>query len=391
VEPASTRHRPALAAADVALAAAFIALMQLEIWVFDDVGTELGVSLLAALVSTVAGAALALRRSRPVVAFAANGLAVYVLIAFTAPSDFYQFTNLIALYSIAVHSRHRATWLALPISIGGVFLYFSRYPNEGEGMTMAMVVLVWVVAWLMGRLWGGVGERERLRVERDLSVELAEVRKARLELEEERTSMARELHDIIGHTLNVMLVHAGAARRALPANVGQAEEAIQIIETTGRSAMDDLDRVLGLLRTGGPPRSPLPGIDDLHELAISVSDARLAVTVDISTPTASISKPVQLTVYRIAQEALTNVIKHAAATAATVAVGRDGDDLVLDVCDNGRGIGAAGGDEGGDGGDGQGRGLSGMRQRAEMHGGTMTTSSSEQGGAALRCRIPMTA
>jgi signal transduction histidine kinase len=205
-----------------------------------------------------------------------------------------------------------------------------------------------------------------------------------LELETERTDMARELHDIIGHTLNVMLVHAGAARRALPGNVVQAEEAIQIIETTGRSAMDDLDRVLGLLRSAGdgPPRSPLPGIDDLRELATSVSDAGLQVTVDVSVASASIPKPVQLTLYRIAQEALTNVMKHTRASAASVSVTRNGADLVLDVCDNGQGIGSEAR---------PGRGLTGMKQRAEMHGGTMSTSAHPDGGTVLSARIPMTA
>jgi signal transduction histidine kinase len=381
---ASKWYRPVLVAADVALALAFVALMEVEIWVFDDVSSQVGTRVLASIVTPLAGAALAVRRTHPLPAFTVNGLAIFVLIGFAGPSDFYQYTNLVALYTVAVHSRSRVAWLALPISLAGIWLYFVRYPDEGEGLTLLMVVLIWVVAWLMGRLWGGVGERERLRAERDLSVELAEVRRTRLELETERTDMARELHDIIGHTLNVMLVHAGAARRALPGNVVQAEEAIQIIETTGRSAMDDLDRVLGLLRSAGdgPPRSPLPGIDDLRELATSVSDAGLQVTVDVSVAPASIPKPVQLTLYRIAQEALTNVMKHTRASAASVSVTRNGADLVLDVCDNGQGIGSEAR---------PGRGLTGMKQRAEMHGGTMSTSAHPDGGTVLSARIPMTA
>ena len=370
--------------ADLGLAAIFITLMEVEIWVFRDPDQlELGRQVAASVLSTLAGGALGFRRTHPLAAFAVNVASVVALIALTAPSDFYQFTNLVAIYSAAVYGRSWISWAALPAGLLGVLFYFARFPDEGEPMIVAMVLLIWLVAWLMGRLWGGVGERERLRAERDLSVELAELRQTRLELEAERTTMSREIHDIIGHTLNVMLVHAGAARRALPANVAQAVEAIQIIETTGRSAMDDLDRVLGLLRADGdqPSRSPLPGITDLHALATSVSGSSLDVTVDVAVPAAAIPKPLQLTVYRIAQEALTNVIKHANASVATVTVGRDGADLVLEVCDDGRGLGS---------GTGSGRGLSGMRQRAEMHGGTMTTSSSQNGGTALKCRIPMT-
>ncbi len=370
--------------ADMMLGLCFTALMVLEVWVFDTVGPlrdrTVSMAVIATVLSLVAGMTVSIRRVRPWLAFGLNTAAIYALVALTTSSDFYQFSNVVVVYTVAMLDRSRLSWLAVPLSVGGVVFYFLRFPEEGSPVLILAVGLFWVIAWLAGRMSASYVERNQLQIERDLSSELAETRRVRLELETERTQMARELHDIVGHTLNVMLVHAGAARRALPNNVGQATEALEIIEKTGRSAMDDLDRVLGLLREpgDGEGRAPLPGIGDLADLAAHASDDDLQVDLELSLDAESIPRPIQLTIYRITQEALTNARRHARAGSINVSLDRIDDVVELTVTDDGIGIDGAR----------PGRGLTGMMQRAQLHGGTVTTTALTP-GTALRCRIPL--
>ena len=330
-------------ALDAALATLALLVMLLEIWIFG--GLERGLTktvdpFLASCIAVVAAGSLLFRRSNPLPAFVVNSLALVAFIAFTGPSDVYQYTNLIAIFSLGLYDRRWITSLGVLLSMIAIGFYFRSFPEEG-GVTVAVAVaLLWLVAWLGGLTTGTKVERDRLQTERDLNHELAEARRLRLDLETERTGMARELHDIVGHTLNVMLVHAGAARRALPENTAQAEEALAIIETTGRSAMDDLDRVLGLLRTqrDGADRAPLPGLADLPELAANASDDRLEVLVDLAVEPSDLPQAAQLAMYRIVQEALTNVLKHADASSVEISVRRNDSMAELVVIDDGLGL-----------------------------------------------------
>jgi signal transduction histidine kinase len=184
--------------ADGLLAAAFVGITQLEIWVFEaDAGHSLTVRLTAALMTLVASGALAFRRTHPAWAFWVNSAGVVGAIAVGFPSDFYQWTNLIAGYSVAAHGTSRQAWLALPSAIGGVLFYFARFPSEGGRVVAAFATTMWVVGWLAGRVYGARIAEIRLKSERDLSRRVAETQEARLELEVERARMARELHDIV--------------------------------------------------------------------------------------------------------------------------------------------------------------------------------------------------
>lgn len=364
-----------------------------EIWLLDGSG-GVGARLLLSAFAVLAAGSLVLCRRRPNLAYALNGLAVTAFIGLGAlglggPSDFYQYTNLVALYFVALRHGGLKSWAALGVSLVGIAAYFAAFPGEGTYSTIAMVWLLWLTAWLIGRVQRGRNRQQALEAERDLSNEVAEVRRVRLALEAERASMARELHDILGHTLSVMLVHAGAARRALPdgADSDDARKALTTIESTGRTALDDLDRVLDLMRRSGDaadeqPRRPLPGIADLADLVTNVRDggaAEVALSVDLGG--AVVPRPLQLAVYRIAQEALTNVIRHAAATRVEVRLTSSGAALDLEVQDDGRGIttpALRGGS-----------GVVGMRERAEAHGGTLDLVDAPGGGALIRCRIPL--
>jgi signal transduction histidine kinase len=351
--------------ADLLLAAAFAAVTQVEVWVFS-LGNDhpIGLRVVASALTLIASGALAWRRTRPVAAFWVNSAAVVALTAAGYSSDVYQWTNLVATYSIAAHGTSRQAWAALPALVGGVVFYFVRFPDEGSPTLAATVVAMWVVAWLIGRMYGARLEQVQLRAERDLARRLAEANEERLALEEERSRIAHELHDIIGHTVNVMVVHAGDS--------GIVRQAFETIERTGRAALSELDRVLAVLRRDQAGREllPAPGIGDLGELARTFTDTGLNVTVQVTGDTGEVPASVGLAAYRIVQEALTNTMKHAGAGLASVRVEVTGHRVHLQVADDGGGDPSA---------LQPGRGILGMNERAAMHRGRVGIDRDSQG------------
>jgi signal transduction histidine kinase len=359
--------------ADLLLAAAFAGVTQCEIWVFSlGDGYPIGLRVAASALTLVASGALAWRRTWPMAAFWVNSAAVVAVIAAGYPSDVYQWTNLVVTYSIAAYGTSRQAWAALPVLVGGVVLYFVRFPDEGSPTLAATVVAMWVVAWLIGRVYGARLEQAQLRAERDLARRLAEANEERLTLEEERSRIAHELHDIIGHTVNVMVVHAGAGRQAVDHDSGIARQAFETIERTGRAALSELDRVLAILRRdqAGRELAPAPGIGDLAELARTMTDTGLKVTVQVTGDPGEVPASVGLAAYRIVQEALTNAMRHAGAGSAAVQLEVTGRRVQLQVADDGGGDPSA---------LQPGRGILGMHERAAMHGGRVGIDRDRQG------------
>ena len=364
-----TTQRPA----DLLLAAAFAGVTQVEVWVFS-LGNDhpVGLRVVASVLTLVASGALAWRRTRPAAAFWANSAAVVALTAAGYSSDVYQWTNLVVTYSIAAYGTSRQAWAGLPAFVGGVVFYFLRFPDEGSPTLAATVVAMWVVAWLIGRVYGARLEQAQLRAERDLARRLAEANEERLALEEERSRIAHELHDIIGHTVNVMVVHAGAGRQAVDHDSAIVRQAFETIERTGRSALSELDRVLAILRRdqAGQELLPAPGLGDLAELARTMTDTGLEVHLQVTGDPGGVPASVGLAAYRIVQEALTNAMKHAGATSAGVLVEVTGRRVHVQVADDGGGDPSA---------VQPGRGILGMHERAAMHGGRVELGRDRQG------------
>lgn len=375
-------NRPkTFSSADSVLAAVFMALTSVEVWIFSwDNGLGIGSRVLVSILTLVASASLAWRRTRPETAFWVNGAAVIATIAVGYPSDMYQWTNLIALYSIGAYGTNPQRWLALPVGVGGVVFYFARFPFEGGPTLAAFAAAMWVVAWLAGRIYGGRLEEMQLRHERDLSRRLAEANDARLVLEEERIRIAHELHDIIGHTVNVMVVHAGAGRRAVASDTDAALRAFETIERTGRDALDELDRVLALLHRdeAGADLLPTPGLGDLPGLAATFADTGLTVDLRVTGDPASVPTSVALAAYRIAQEALTNVLKHADARVATVDMTIEDGRLDIRVTDDGPADATR---------IQPGRGITGMRERVALHSGSLHIDRNDDTGIVVRADL----
>jgi signal transduction histidine kinase len=225
----------------------------------------------------------------------------------------------------------------------------------------AGVLFSWLLAWGIG--FGAARRREeREAARRSLERQVAD---------DERHHIARELHDLIGHTVNVMLVQAGAARRVLDTDPAQSRELLIGLETAGRQALDELDQVLGLLRDAQPGLAELPSLTERLGQA--------GVRVDTAIEPGELSHTVDRSAYRIVQEALTNAVKHGRATTASVRVRRDGGELYIEVDDDG-----AGAPEGYS----AGRGLLGIAERATVLGGQVTHGPGPAGGFRVRATLP---
>jgi signal transduction histidine kinase len=203
---------------------------------------------------------------------------------------------------------------------------------------------------------------------------------------EERVRMSRELHDVVGHTVNLLVVQAGAARLTLENDPATARDLLISMERTGRETLADLDRVLATLRADpaqagreAGPVSSSSGLAHLPELVERFTDSGVDAQLTVD-PHLRLPRDLDLTAYRIIQEALTNALKHAAPCTATVAVRRDGGSVVIEVCDTGpgrRNSNAAG------------RGLLGITERVALSGGTFEHGNGDRGGFRLRATLPV--
>ncbi|MCX6363629.1 MAG: sensor histidine kinase [Actinobacteria bacterium] len=243
----------------------------------------------------------------------------------------------------------------------------------------ASLSLVWVVAVVI-RVYRGSIERAERRAALFAADREARAREA---VAEERSRLARELHDSVGHALNVVVLHAGAAQRVIATRPELAREALGSIETAGRQALADIERMLGILRApdDGVGLDAAPGLGQLERLCEQVREAGLPVSLSVAGTARALPASLDLTAFRIVQEALTNTLKHAGKTQAQVTVCYAPGELDIDVLDDGRGV-AAGVTEGG-------RGLLGMRERVLAFRGELTAGPRAEGGFAVHARLPL--
>ncbi|WP_231647624.1 sensor histidine kinase [Planomonospora sphaerica] len=260
--------------------------------------------------------------------------------------------------------------VALPVAAAGIYLGEAVItPSGGAQDAAGLVALVLVV---IGGAWAA-GFAVRLR-------RAESRRKAEHALVAERLRIAREMHDIVSHNLSLIAVKAGVAAHVAADDPQEAVTALKVIEETSRSALTEMRRALGVLRTDGTPMGPAPGTGGLDGLVEEARRAGIEVVLEVR-GLSGLSEGTQLTVYRIVQEALTNVVKHAAPTHCGVTVTAGGGSVAIDVADDGPG-GPRRRLPGG-------HGLLGMRERALMHGGTFTAGPREEGGFAVSVRLPL--
>ncbi|MBA9006047.1 sensor histidine kinase [Thermomonospora cellulosilytica] len=335
------------------------------------------------------------RRRLPmtVLAWTAAGLLVLAVLGYPSSSaDVAAF--LIAIYSVAAHRglAHSALGgLAAFATFNAMLLLYNGGISLLDYVTDGVLL---VGVWALGR---------NLRLRRAYLAEL-EDRTARLEKArgtdaraarvEERSRIARELHDVVAHHVSVMTVQAGAARRILDRDPDSAREAMATIEEVGRTALSEMRRIVGVLRTERDPEqaggelSPQPGIADLGELVDHVRETGLSVQLWIEGEARALSPGVDLAAFRLIQEALTNTLKHAGPQArAWVRLRYTDADLTVEIEDNGRGAETLLSGNG----DRPGHGLVGMYERVALYGGELRIGPRVGGGFGVRARFPLEA
>jgi len=294
-------------------------------------------------------------------------------------------------------SQMTVPYVALAFAIGGAVARGARiwaWISVGVGWTVTLALGLargydWHPARVAVTTLGilivfGLGEGLRTRGENYEKYRRAVAQRRQTEVQAERVRIARELHDVLAHSLSQINVQASVGLHLMEKQPDKAAEALASIKETSKTALDEVRSVLGVLRAenGQDPDAPLvpePDLARLAGLAASVTSQGVEVTLDNELEDAP--KAVQLAVYRIVQESLTNVVRHAKATKATVSVRADGADVVVRVADNGTGIPDGGADSG--------RGLLGMRERAELLGGTLDTVNGAAGGLVVTARVPL--
>jgi len=277
--------------------------------------------------------------------------------------------------------RHQSR-IGLAVTLGGAGIVIYNEPAHAAG-DFVFVPVLFAIAWL-----AGLALRERAA-----QAEAAEVRAAHAEGEreenarravfEERVRIARELHDVVAHHVSMMGVQAGAARVVIDRDPAKAKEALGAIESSSREAVAELHQLLGFLRQAGDTDdlAPQPGLNELPRLAASMHDSDLAVAVSIEGERRELPRTVDVSAYRIVQEALTNTLKHSAASRADVHLRYWPDELEVEIVDDGRPSATTASAPGG-------LGLIGMRERAVLHGGQLSAGPSADGGFAVRARLP---
>jgi signal transduction histidine kinase len=344
--------------------------------------------ILVAVVLTTAP--LAVRRKYPISTFC---VILAALVAGRSHATGFTFAAAIfAAYSAVVYSRHRL--LALFSLAAGAIIVTVVYPNTAPPVeaqyTALLVLLPTVAAGNMMRTW-----RERAGSASD------ELRRAAAEHEAatqraialERSRIASELHDVVTHNVSVMVVQAGAARRVLDSSPADAREALLAIEASGRNAMTELRHLLSLLAPdGSTPESaeqdalrPQPGLHLVPELVVGVSAAGLPVSLSVTGAPRARPEGLDLAAFRVVQEGLTNVLKHAPAAMTAVSIQYRDDELLIEVSDDGTGAEAPGRSPGG------GRGLLGLRERIAIYGGSLDAGPRPGGGWRVRAMIPLEA
>ncbi|MEV5825006.1 histidine kinase [Spirillospora sp. NPDC052242] len=359
----------------------------------------------AALYAPVLGSSLPLlfRRRLPVTVMVAVLVSVplYDLVG-GGPSQPIWYGWLIAVYTVADRSPRRDRVLALAVTAASTLLVV----RPGSVDTAVRGAAIWLAAYALGRAAALRRQRAADLEERAVRLE----RERRLEAERaaarERTRIARDMHDVLAHAVSLMVVQAESGPLVVRSDPDRAEAAFDAIAASGRDAMGQLRRMLGLLKDGDGSRDPQPSLARLPELAGRVRETGLRVSLSVggvpvpgSSPLAGPSPPqdgrgaavarlatlrpdVDVAAYRIVQEALTNAVKHAGADHVDVTVAWEGDVLRITVTDDGRGPGRTGG--------GGGRGLIGVRERAAACGGDASFGPAPGGrGARVEARLPM--
>ena len=319
------------------------------------------------------GAPVAVGVAVALTSFVDERLVAYLFIPFLAGCT--------AVFLMGLRRERGQAVAGLALAIGVTALAAYRDPmGKLDAFVATSIVfgIIWTIAFAFGRKFEEADEAKE-RAER---AEREREERARTAVTEERARIARELHDVVGHSVSVMTVQASAVRRLLKPEQQREREALLIVEQTGREALAEMRRMVGVLRRPeeAPALAPQPSLEHLGKLVEQAREAGLPVELRVEGDPLPLPAGVDLTAYRLVQEGLTNALKHARAERAQVLVRYGARDIEITVSDDGRGTGS---------GDGDGHGLVGMRERVAVYGGELEAGPRPEGGYRLQARLPV--
>jgi signal transduction histidine kinase len=289
----------------------------------------------------------------------------------------------VSLYTVAAHCERSVAVRAALVTAATLpwaILAAADFHLDSALLPLALTAAAWMVGDYLRtrRAYLSELEAKAARLERERDEE------ARRAVAQEQARIARELHDVISHNVSVMVVQAAAGADVFDAQPARARTALGSIEATGREALSELRRLLGVIKTddADESRAPQPGLEGLEALLEHIRSAGLAVELTVEGRRAPLPPGLDLAAYRIVQEALTNTLKHAGASRAGVTVRYGASELAVDVLDDGRGRAANGTASGG-------HGLVGMRERVALYGGHVRAGPRSEGGFLVSARFPL--
>ncbi|MHB9002639.1 MAG: sensor histidine kinase [Coriobacteriia bacterium] len=388
---------------DIALAVGLALIVCLQIW-FVTHGRPEGMKLppnvrldlhegprapefLAYLIAACAFLPLAFRRAVPWLALALSGGATIVYSLQPMPAAFVTLGPMIALFSVAAYSRRRHTGLIALVVVGVVIAVpvfaFSSNIRWIVELTGSFVLLA------AAALFGEADRNRKVYIAeveaRAAQAERTRDEEARRRVDEERIRISREVHDIVAHSLSIVTIQAAAAISQIDTDPQGARESMENVRDSGRGALAELRSMLDVLRTGegDAPLEPAADIAQIEKLVAPIREAGIAVNLTVEGDRGAVPAYASVSVYRIVQEALTNVVRHAGASRVDVRLEIADRDIMVEVRDDGRGLTAPADST-------DGHGVRGMRERVEALSGSFAAGPDERGGFRVRATIPLT-
>jgi signal transduction histidine kinase len=393
-----TRHRMETLpswAIDTAIAIGLALLACIQIWLFDRFRPPMlapspggpGIpetSLVPYLLVIGVFLPLALRRVWPWVALAVSAFFAILYGYHPGPATFTMLGPMIGMYSVAAYARRRYSGLVallvtgLVVAVPAIAFTSTRGAAQAVG-TFALLAAAMLFGDTTRNRREYVAEVEHRAAETEQRMEEEALRR----VEEERMRIAREVHDIVAHSLSIVTVQSAAATALIDSDPERARESIEHVRATSKQALTELRSVLDVLRTGegDAPLAPTADITQVESLIEPVREAGLTVDLEVQGDLTTVPAFASVSAYRIVQEALTNVVRHARARSVRISLAQQTGHLEIEVSDDGDSSSAA---------ESAGHGLRGMRERVEALGGTFASGSSDGGGYAVRATIPLT-
>jgi signal transduction histidine kinase len=294
-------------------------------------------------------------------------------------ANFFGVITAVFLFGMLWERERSAIGLGIALAAAAIVVYNDP---RGKISNFGFITLAFTISFLAGLALGSELKRAASAVKRAERLEREREEEARAAVAEERARIARELHDIVGHSVSVMTVQASAVRRLLHPDQEREREALEVVEATGREALAEMRRLVGVLRTPeeAPALVPQPSLEHVRKLVEQAREAGLPTELKVEGDATPLPAGLDLTAYRLVQEGLTNALKHARATHAEVVVRYDDGSVELVVRDDGNGDGK---------GESGGHGLVGMRERVAVYGGEVRAGPRPEGGYELRARLPV--